>query len=194
MELNERLADLSLSVKETNLISLHYDEEDRKVLNGYTFLDTIGRGSYSKVKLSVKEGKYFAVKVINKYLLKKKRKGYGKNEEGYMTIISMLPDALNEIQVLKFIHEKGGHKNIIKLIEIINDEEKEKIYLILEFCSKGAIINFKEREQKFYLSEGKPYTEDKIKSFIRDLAQGLKFCKYNKYEIIKISLYLESCS
>jgi serine/threonine protein kinase len=174
---SEEFANLSLSVKETKLISLLYDQEDRKVVNGYTFLQTIGRGSYAKVKLCVKDGKYYAVKVINKYLLKKKRKGYGKNEEGYMTLISMLPDALNEIEILKMVHEKGGHKNIIKLIEIINDEENEKIYLVLEYCSKGAIIDFKQRDQKFYFNSGKPYTEEELKIFIKELAEALNYCK-----------------
>ncbi len=167
------LDNLQMNVKETKTVIVEYDEDDKKIVNGYKFIETIGKGSYAKVKLCEKEGNYYAVKVINKFLLKKKRKGYGKNQEGFMTIISMLPDALNEIEILKFIESKGGNGSVIRLKEIINDEEREKIYLVLEYCEKGSIANYKETTQMFYLKDGILYTEEELKGFIRDLAEGL---------------------
>lgn len=41
----------------------------------------------------------------------------------------------NEVAILK----KMQHPNIIKLYEVIEDEGKNKIYLILDYCSKGFI-------------------------------------------------------
>lgn len=42
-----------------------------------------------------------------------------------MLIISLLQDALREIDILKSIK----HKNIVNLIEILENEDTEKIYL-----------------------------------------------------------------
>ncbi len=48
-----------------------------KRVNQYTIVDTIGRGSYGKVKrcVSKADGVTFAAKIINKSILKRKRVG-----------------------------------------------------------------------------------------------------------------------
>ena len=55
-----------------------------KIVNEFYFLDTIGRGAYSKVKkcINLNTREEFAVKIINKKLLRKKKKSYGKTKEG----------------------------------------------------------------------------------------------------------------
>jgi serine/threonine protein kinase len=45
-------------------------------------------------------------------------------------ILSLLQDALKEIDILKRIR----HKNIVNLIEILQNDETEKIYLSIYKC------------------------------------------------------------
>lgn len=40
-----------------------------------------------------------------------------------------------EIAILK----KISHPNIVRLIEIIEDEEYKRVYLIMEYCERGSI-------------------------------------------------------
>jgi serine/threonine protein kinase len=188
-----KLEDLNLNslnnyktYSETCQININYDKETgNKIINGYLFISTIGKGSYAKVKLckNLQTEKLYAVKIINKTLLAKKKKGYGRDTEGNMTIQYMLDDALNEIQILKKLHQNGGHKNLVRLYEIINDEHKGKVYLILEHCSRGLIMDYSERTgvfstNKFYLNENnsvQDYNENILKKFLNDISEGLDF-------------------
>lgn len=51
------------------------DEENRKTVNGFVILDTIGSGSYGKVRLCIhnRTQEKYAVKIMNKNTLKKKK-------------------------------------------------------------------------------------------------------------------------
>ena len=46
----------------------------------------------------------------------------------------MIKDALNEINIYKNFQE--GNDNIIQLYQILNDNKKDKIYLIMELAQK----------------------------------------------------------
>jgi hypothetical protein len=69
--------------------------------------------------------------------LARKKKGYTRDEEGYMKPISMLEDALNEIDMLKVL----SHKNIITVLEIIENRDTDKLYLgkMFELTSSNGI-------------------------------------------------------
>lgn len=86
----------------------------------------IGRGSFGKVKLAVdvKTGKNYAIKII------KKPSGFGSGRSHAQT------EALKqEIGIMK----KLRHKHIVSLIEVINDPEVKKIYLVLDYIDGGEI-------------------------------------------------------
>ena len=103
-------------------------------MNEFYFMDTIGRGAYSKVKkcINLKTKEEFAVKILNKRLLRKKKKSYGKTKEGMLKINYMIEDALNEINIYKSF--PGTNKNVLKLYQILNDNKKDKTYLIIARC------------------------------------------------------------
>jgi [calcium/calmodulin-dependent protein kinase] kinase len=42
-----------------------------------------------------------------------------------------------------------NHPNIVKLYEVIDDEEDEKIHLIMNYCKHGEILSFDEDKMKF---------------------------------------------
>ena len=35
-----------------------------------------------------------------------------------------------------------GHPNVVQLIEVINDEEYDKLLLVMEYCDKGRILEW----------------------------------------------------
>lgn len=43
----------------------------------------------------------------------------------------------------------SGHPNIVKLHEIIDDENDDKLYLVMEYAEKGQILDFSEETMKF---------------------------------------------
>ena len=156
------------------------NENNQSVINGYTVIDTLGCGAFSKVKLVEKEGVQYAMKIIDKKQLQRKKKGFTKNSEGKVIVSSMLDDALREIAILK----KINHKNIIKLYEIIQNTEKEKLYLILQICEHGTLMSFDEDTGEFLINKNfknhnNHYKEDEIKDFIRDIVLGLDYLHHN---------------
>ena len=46
---------------------------------------------------------------------------------------SLLPCPHREIRILS----KLRHKNVIRLVEVFEDEEKQKMYMVLEYCVGG---------------------------------------------------------
>ena len=156
------------------------NENNQSVINGYTVIDTLGCGAFSKVKLVEKEGVQYAMKIIDKKQLQRKKKGFTKNSEGKVIVSSMLDDALREIAILK----KINHKNIIKLYEIIQNTEKEKLYLILQICEHGTLMSFDKDTGEFLINKNfknhnNQYKEDEIKDFIRDIVLGLDYLHHN---------------
>jgi [calcium/calmodulin-dependent protein kinase] kinase len=171
------------NIFETDDVTVSYDKKNgNKIVNEFYFLDTIGRGAYSKVKkcINLKTKEEFAVKIINKRLLRKKKKSYGKTKEGTLKINYMIDDALNEINIYKSF--QGTNKNVIQLYQILNDNQKDKTYLIMELASKGPLVTLNEKTGIFCINSNYRddiYNEELIKTWIYDIANGLKFLHEN---------------
>lgn len=170
--------------KETHEIIKGLDNENNKIINQYTLLSDIGSGSFSKVKLCIdlKTHMYYAGKCIKKKELAAKRKGFKKDADGRIIVSNYLKDALREIAILKKIE----CPNIVQLREIIHDDEKEKIWLFMDFAEKGTILDFDEDTERFSINkyyllsdDGRDpfYSEDEIKDFLRGIIVGLEYCK-----------------
>ena len=169
-------------ISETNKVTITYDEEKgNKIVNSYYFVETIGKGAYSKVKRAIhlETKKEYAIKILNKRLLRKKKKSYGKTSDGWMKINYMIQDALNEIEIYKQFPQT--HQNVLKLYEIINDDTNDKTYLVMELADYGSIVSINEKTGVFTLNshyDNEKYDEKLIKRFILDIAKGLSFCKF----------------
>ena len=103
--------------------------EEEKFLNQYLVLDEIGRGVYGKVKLGYdpEHDSYVAIKVI------KKPSGFGTGRSH-----AQQENFLREIVIMK----KLRHKNIVSLIEVINDPKVQKVYIVMEYidgCEVGRV-------------------------------------------------------
>ena len=168
---------------ETDNAEISYDEKTgQKIVNEFLFQETLGRGAYSKVKkcVNTKTNQEFAVKIIHNYLLRKKKKAFDKTNTGSLLIHYMIEDAINEIKTYKAL--PCEHPNILSLYQIINDKEKDKTYLIMELAEKGSIVTLNEKTGVFTLNknyDNDKYDEKLIKSWILDIAKGLKFLHEN---------------
>ena len=170
-------------ILETDKVTVNYDKKTgNKIVNEFYFLETIGRGAYSKVKkcINLNTREEFAVKILNKRLLRKKKKSYGKTKEGTLKINYMIEDAINEINIYKTFPESNA--NVITLYQILNDNKKDKTYLIMELAQKGPLVTLNEKTGVFCLNSNYNndiYDEKLMKKWILDIAKGLKFLHEN---------------
>lgn len=169
--------------KETHEIIKGLDNENNKIINQFTLLSEIGSGAFSKVKLciDIKTHIYYAAKVIKKRELASRRKGFKRDSDGRLIINNYLKDALREIAILKKIE----CPNIIQLREIIHDDEKEKIWLVMDFAEKGPILDFDEENESFTINKyflltederDQFYSENEIRDFLRGIVTGISYC------------------
>ena len=146
------------SIKESELTK-NYDNEGNKYYNEYKYVKLLGKGSYSKVKLVIKDDIKYAMKIIDKKVLKNK-KIFKQDNDGNVIVTNLLKDALKEIAILK----KLDHPNIIKLYEILHNYQKQKIYLILEYADYGDIVDYDEESEIFSINKymEERYAQDKL--------------------------------
>jgi len=121
----------------------------------------------------------YAVKIIDKKTLEKKRSFFMRDDNGNPIINSLLQDAMKEVAILKKMH----HPNIIKLHEIMYDDDSGYIFLVLECCDYGPIINYDELSGEFsinknFINEEKrkfDYSEEELRDILRDIILGLDY-------------------
>ena len=167
---------------ETNKLTIKSDPKGNKIINDFLFEEIIGRGAYGKVKKckNIKTNEKFAVKILNKYLMRKKRKSFGKAKDGSLLVNYMIEDALNEIETYKALPSR--HPNILSLFQILNNDEKDKTYLIMELAELGPLVTVNENTGVFTLNENydnNVYDEKLIKQWMFDIAKGIKYLHDN---------------
>ena len=166
--------------------NIHYIDKI-KYYNDYKLIKSLGEGSVCKVKLVEKNNVKYALKIINKNKLLKKKK-FQRDENGKMVVTTPLEGILREISILK----KVNHPNLVKLFEIMHKQDKSKLYLVLEYCEHGDLMYFDEQKNIFTVNkyifekhlrksnckqniEKAYYTENLIRSFIRQTIRGLNY-------------------
>lgn len=133
---------------------------DAKFVNEFQVLESIGKGSFSKVKRVVRrsvsnrneaegiadadeedvEIAEFAMKIMHKPSLKNQR-AIRYDTKGEMHMINNYVKVQSEIEIWTTLN----HPYIAKLFEMIDDEQHDYIYLIIELADMGqiAVWNFK---------------------------------------------------
>ncbi|XP_014211652.1 serine/threonine-protein kinase STK11 [Copidosoma floridanum] len=99
-----------------------YEEKKKcKYIGKYVMGDLLGEGSYGKVKEMLDSETLCrrAVKILKKRKLRRIPNGE--------------INVQREIQLLKVLK----HKNVIGLVDVLYNDEKEKMYIIMEFCVGG---------------------------------------------------------
>ena len=110
---------------------------NQNILNEYSLKETIGKGSFSKVKLGINKltGEKVAIKILDKKKIK---------------INSERKRIQRELNIIK----KLNHINIIKILQI--KEDTNNIYIIMEYIENNLFLyilntkNLSEKECSFY--------------------------------------------
>ncbi|KAG9247712.1 hypothetical protein BJ878DRAFT_491435 [Calycina marina] len=116
-------------VKETHKVIVDQDLAGRKTINQYAIVEEIGRGQHGKVKLAknTNNSETVAIKIIQRYA-KKRRLG------------KLTHDPEKKVKKEVAILKKVRHPNVVALLEVIDDEQLKKIYLVLEHVELGEIV------------------------------------------------------
>lgn len=123
----------TLSILTFSVIRTHTAEVERdlqtgnKLINDYEVLEEIGRGEHGKVKLGrhLPTKQPVAIKIVQRYS-KRRRLGKLGNPEDKVK---------KEVAILK----KARHPNVVSLLEVIDDPNRQKVYIVLEFVEHGEI-------------------------------------------------------
>ncbi|XP_044723795.1 kinase [Hirsutella rhossiliensis] len=102
----------------------------RKSINQYEVIEEIGRGMHGKVKLArnTQTAENVAIKIIPRFSKKRRL--------GRVTAMSPQDKTKKEIAILKKIR----HPNVVALLEVIDDPELKKIYMVLEHVELGEVV------------------------------------------------------
>uniref|UniRef100_A0A915Q585 non-specific serine/threonine protein kinase n=1 Tax=Setaria digitata TaxID=48799 RepID=A0A915Q585_9BILA len=127
-------------------------EKKPKILNGYLFGERIGEGSYGKVKEVLEQNTLVrrAVKIIKETRLRKIPNGHANVEQ--------------ELRILKRVR----HRNVIALRDFFRIDNKQKLYMIMEYCI-GSM------QQLLDGSKEKKLPECHAQYFFRQLCDGLSY-------------------
>jgi len=134
----------------------------------YLKLETIGRGSYAKVK-KVKlasTGEIFAMKVAKKSLLKRRRQ-WSAAEGRYKNAFD---DVLREVALMK----KLNHPNVIRMHEVVDDPEKDKLCIVLDFHENGALMDTSGLPEELI----SPLSLQDARRFFADVVEGLTYLHF----------------
>lgn len=152
----------------------------RKLINHYEIIEELGRGVHGKVKLArnLETGENVAIKIIPRFSKKRRL--------GKVTAMSTQDKSKREIAILKKIR----HPNVVALLEIIDDPELKKIYMVLEYAEAGEITwrkkglphicAYERRRQEREMRGEKPTPEEEHYDLILERRQVQKDAKREK--------------
>jgi [calcium/calmodulin-dependent protein kinase] kinase len=135
--------------KETHLAEIDRDPiSGRKLINQYEVIDELGRGMHGKVKLgrNLETGQYVAIKIVERYSKRPRLGKSGSHEEKIK----------REIAILK----KARHPNIVGLLEVIDDPDVKKVYIVLEHVEMGEVRWRIEGQREICLVEWRRYKRE----------------------------------
>jgi SNF1-activating kinase 1 len=115
--------------KESHRAEIEYDNySGNKFVNHYEIMSELGRGEHGKVKLARDldaDSIPVAIKIVPRYSRQRRLGRLGAPED----------QTKKEVAVLK----KARHRNVVSLLEVIDDPTKNKVYLVLEYVERGEI-------------------------------------------------------
>ncbi|XP_075945527.1 NUAK family SNF1-like kinase 1 [Anarhichas minor] len=131
-------------------VKKHHHKHNLK--HRYELLETLGRGTYGKVKKAIerRSGREVAIKSIRKEKIK---------DEQDMVHIR------REIEIMSALR----HPHIISIYEVF--ENKDKIVIVMEYASKGELYD--------YISERRRLSERETRHFFRQIVSAVHHCHKN---------------
>ncbi|XP_062503249.1 calcium/calmodulin-dependent protein kinase kinase 1-like [Corticium candelabrum] len=142
----------------------HRETDDmQQQLNQYIVGDVIGRGSFGVVRkcTNVFDKKDYALKVIPKGRLRKESTSRKLGAAGR----DSLQAVKHEIAILK----KVNHRNIVKLMEVIDGEKEDEMYLVFELVEQGHL---------FEVNVNQTIPEERAWDYFIDILLGVEYLHY----------------
>ncbi|KAL4438424.1 hypothetical protein ABPG74_009463 [Tetrahymena malaccensis] len=139
----QNLQQLTNQQEEEDNQQVKRDEVKRKSftsVQGYTLHEILGKGSFGQVFKATKNNKVYAIKMIDKPLIRKK------NLQKYVN---------NEVKVMRELK----NQNTVRLYEAF--EDKDILYLVMEYCNQGTLFN--------YILKNKPEETECVRIFVQIL-------------------------
>ncbi|KAK7149722.1 hypothetical protein R3I94_009127 [Phoxinus phoxinus] len=151
----------SLGLRRGSSVKKHHHKHNLK--HRYELLETLGRGTYGKVKKAIERhtGRVVAIKSIRKEKIK---------DEQDMVHIR------REIEIMSSLR----HPHIISIYEVF--ENKDKIVIVMEYASKGELYE--------YISERRKLGERETRHFFRQIVSAVHYC--HKSGVVHRDLKLEN--
>lgn len=177
-EPNYDLDDINMFFHRVDSDQIIYEEKKKrcKLIGKYVMGDVLGEGSYGKVK-EVLDSETLcrrAVKILKKKKLRRIPNGE-QNVQRYTLVLCVSPcyDSNIYFHLLLLFHtlfssqsltsyrfflifcreiqllRRLKHKNVVQLIDVLYNDEKEKMYLIMEFCVCGLQVRFQTIQKYF---------------------------------------------
>ncbi|KAF2181835.1 kinase-like protein [Zopfia rhizophila CBS 207.26] len=192
---HKRAASSTRQVKETlNARSEYSNSEDdgtaQHRINQYLIKQEIGRGSFGAVHLAVDQyGQEYAVKEFSKSRLRKRaqsnmlrRPSARRRRQGALAAGLGFNSPLhrhsssdaenNSLDLIKeeiAIMKKLNHPNVVSLIEVLDDPEEDSLYMVMEMCKKGVVMQVGLEER------ADPYDEEQCRCWFRDMILGTEY-------------------
>lgn len=103
-------------------------ESGRKTINEYELDYKLGSGQHGTVKLgrNLNTGQVVGIKIVRRFTKRLRLLRHGDPSD----IVK------KEVAILK----KARHPHVVSLLEVIDDEQYQKIYLVLEYVERGEIV------------------------------------------------------
>lgn len=85
--------------------------------------------------------------------------------------------------------KKLHHPNLVSLIEVLDDPEEDSLYMVLEMCKKGVIMQVGLGER------ADPYDAESCRYWFRDMILGIEYRESFQIPIVQRQLMISSsCS
>ncbi|XWS56975.1 hypothetical protein CRYUN_Cryun09bG0131800 [Craigia yunnanensis] len=152
-----------IPVKETTSIKISKHVNGKKMINDFVKEQKISQGSYGKLVLyrNKNDGTPYAIKKICKSRLCKVRMT---QSETAMT------NVLREVSIMKML----DHPNIVNLVEVIDDQRSDYLYLVLEYVEGNGVRNLSEIQGHI--------DETTARRYFKDIITGLTYLQsYDTY-------------
>ena len=108
-------------------------------------LDQRQRANLSDEKSHKEDGDLVAVKIFSKSLLKRMRTMERDSSTRKMKVRTALETVEREVALLKMMR----HPNIVRMLEVIDSEDSDSLYCVLEYMPRGEIMSFIEEKAMF---------------------------------------------
>jgi len=138
--------------------------KNRYIVNNYILLNVLGAGSYAEVRLAKDRNTelLYAVKVINRCVKNKLSQASKKSAQS-------LEEVKREIAIMK----KLNHPHVLRLYEVMDDPNVNKLYLVLEYMKGGDLMQLQKGDSKSYSCT--PMPDHLVLRVLAQVAQGLKY-------------------